>query len=161
MNLNIVILIGLVAAGLWTVLSRSLIRAAIGLAITSAILTIIMFRLDSPLAAVFELSVCAGLIPVLFISMISLTQAQTGQEKIQMGRERLAKFAILPVIVICLGIGLLIWKIKFDPALPAAETQTDARIVLWHLRQMDLVGQLIILITGVLGIVVFFKEEKK
>ena len=31
---------------LWTVMARSLLRAAIGLALTSALLTVVMFRLD-------------------------------------------------------------------------------------------------------------------
>ena len=72
MFLEILILILLVVAALWTVMTRSLLRSAIGLALTSAILTLAIFRMNASLAAVFELSVCAGLIPVLFISVISL-----------------------------------------------------------------------------------------
>ena len=41
---------------------------------SARVLAILMFRLTRPSAAVFELSVCAGLIPVIFISAISLTQ---------------------------------------------------------------------------------------
>ena len=66
MNLNIIILIILVIAALWAAMTRSLLRSAIGLALISLILTIIMFRLHSGLAAVFELSVCAGLIRSFF-----------------------------------------------------------------------------------------------
>jgi NADH:ubiquinone oxidoreductase subunit 6 (subunit J) len=54
--LNIIVLLFLIAAALWTVMTRSLIRSALGLALTSAILGIIMFRFDAWLAAVFELS---------------------------------------------------------------------------------------------------------
>ena len=43
--------------------------------------TLILFLLKSPLAAVFELSVCAGLITVIFISVISLTNPLSQDER--------------------------------------------------------------------------------
>jgi len=55
---------------------RSLIGAAISLGIASAVLSIIFYQLDSPYVAVFELSVCAGLITVLFMTAISLTRGE-------------------------------------------------------------------------------------
>jgi len=61
MTTDVILLTLLVLAALWTVMSSRIVRAAVGLAITSVILSIIMFHLKSPLAAVFELSVCAGL----------------------------------------------------------------------------------------------------
>ena len=80
MYLDIVILAVLLLTSLWTVMTRSILRSAMGLALTSVILAIVMFRLNSPLAAVFELSVCAGLISVLFVSTISITQPYTTEE---------------------------------------------------------------------------------
>ena len=74
-----VLLGALVVSATWTVMTARLLRSAVGLAITSAILTILMFQLASPLAAVFELSVCAGLISAIFISTISLTQRVTAE----------------------------------------------------------------------------------
>ena len=161
MILDLVILILLVIAALWTVMTRSLLRAAMGLALTSAILTLIMFNLNAGLAAVLELSVCAGLIPVLFISVISLTQPLTFKEAVEHMRARLARFWELPLIVIIIGIILVLVSVKFKAKLPPAETQSNARFVLWHLRQLDLLGQMIILFGGVFGVVVLFKERKK
>ena len=66
MKLDLILLGGMLLCCLWAVMARGLLRAAIALATTSVVLAIIMFRLDSPLAAVFELSVCAGLITVVF-----------------------------------------------------------------------------------------------
>jgi NADH-quinone oxidoreductase subunit J len=160
-QINIIILSALVLASLWTVMTRSLLRSAIGLALTSAILTIMMFRLNSPLAAVFELSVCAGLIPVLFISTISLTYPQTKIEMLQHMRERLARFWFLPLIIIVLTVVLVMTKIKSSITLPAAENLKDVRIVMWNFRQLDIMGQVIILLTGVFGVVVLFKERAK
>lgn len=161
MFLGAFILTSLIIAGIWTAMSRSLLRSAIGLALTSAILTAIMFMLEAPLAAVFELSVCAGLIPVLFISVISLTQPQTSKEIAEHMKARFSRFWLLPIIVI--GLAILVYALGFTPdiKLPLPEAETDARFVLWHLRQLDLLGQVIILLTGVFGVAILFKERKK
>jgi hypothetical protein len=45
--------------------------------------------------------------------------------------------------------------------LPPPEKAQDVRIVLWHLRPMDVLGQIIILLTGAFGVVIFFKERVK
>ena len=154
-------LFALVLAALWTVMTRSLLRSAIGLALTSAILTIVMFRLNSPLAAVFELSVCSGLISVLFVSVISLTHPLTKQEVIRHMRERMSRFWLLPFLVIALAIVLSLLNIKPDIQLPGPETVKDVRVVMWNLRQIDVMGQVIILLTGVFGVVILFKERIK
>ncbi|HTY45063.1 MAG TPA: NADH-quinone oxidoreductase subunit J [Patescibacteria group bacterium] len=161
MSVNIAILLSLLAASLWTVLTRSLLRSAIGLALTSAILTILMIRLDSSLAAVFELSVCTGLISVLFISTISLTHPLTRKEILAHMRERRARFWFLPFLLIALGVILSLLKIKPPIDLPAPEAVKEARNVLWSLRQVDVMGQIIVLLTGVFGVVILFKERVK
>ena len=162
MFLELFILILLVTAGLWTVMTRSLLRSAMGLALASAILTIIMFRMNANLAGVFELSVCAGLIPVLFVSVISLTQPMTFKETLDHMKERLGRFWGLPLIVAILGIALALITMKSQPSPVVAESRgPNVRFVLWHLRQFDLLGQIIILFTGVFGVVVLFKERNK
>jgi NADH-quinone oxidoreductase subunit J len=65
------LLCGAVAA----VVSRSLIRAAVALGAGSAALAMLFFLLGAPYAGGFELSVGAGLISVLFIVAISLTES--------------------------------------------------------------------------------------
>jgi len=161
LELNIILLFILVAAALWTVMTRSLLRSAIGLALTSVILTIIIFRLNSPLAAVFELSVCAGLISVLFVSTISLTHPLTKEEIMQHMKDRLARFWYLPVIIIILGVILSPMQINPVINLPAAESVKDVRHVIWNVRQIDLLGQMIVLLVGVFGVVILFKERLK
>ncbi len=161
MTLNIIVLICLVLAALWAVMTRSLLRSAIGLALTSAILTIIMFRLDSPIAAVFELSVCSGLISVIFISVISLTAPMTKTQIIQHTKERLHRFWYLPVIVVIAGIALSLANIRLNAVIPPPEAEKDVRFVLWNLRQIDLIGQVSVLLAGVFGVVLLFKETKK
>jgi NADH-quinone oxidoreductase subunit J len=160
MSLNILMLIMLAISALWAVMARSLLRSAIGLAVASVVLTMIMFNFGSPLAAVFELSVCSGLISVLFLSTISLTQPLTMNEVLQHMKERLARFWYLPFIALGIGIVLSFIHIKWNLILPMPEVEVDVREVLWSIRQLDLFGQVIILLAGVFAVVILFKEKK-
>jgi NADH-quinone oxidoreductase subunit J len=66
-----VVVIGAVTA----VHATNLIRAAIALGAGSAALAMLFFLLGAPYAGGFELSVGAGLISILFIVAISLTES--------------------------------------------------------------------------------------
>jgi NADH-quinone oxidoreductase subunit J len=158
MTINIILAVVLVIAAVWTVMTTRLLRSVIGLAITSVILTIIMFQLNSPLAAVFELSVCAGLISAIFISCIGLTQRLTDEQLAVRKKERLSKFWLLPVVVILAGVALYQLHIPFDFNLPPAPAESDVRNIIWNLRHLDLVGQIVILLAGAFGVVALFKE---
>lgn len=181
MYLDIVILVLMVAGAFWTVMAADLLKSAIGLAATSAILAIIMFRFTAPLAAVFELSVCAGLITVVFISVISLTQPGSG--KAGNAKKRLGRYILLPLVVLIAGIALFMIQYPPVPANPpladevvagtlragqpglssllAQSPGTDMRRVLWEERQLDLFGQVVVLLAGIFGVVVLFKERGK
>ena len=162
MTINICLLIAMLAAALWTVMGRSLLKAAIGLATTSAIVSTLIFRLASPLAAVFELSVCTGLITVIFVTTISLTKPLTHKEIVGLSRDRLKRFWALPVIVAIAGIGMFFLNIKNDIAAAAPPSIIqDVRYILWNMRQLDLFGQIIIIIIGALGVAILFEERKK
>ncbi|MEI8175824.1 MAG: NADH-quinone oxidoreductase subunit J [Candidatus Omnitrophota bacterium] len=160
MMIHLIILTTIVIAALWTIMTRSLLRAAIGLAAVSAALSVMMFRLSAPLAAVFELSVCTGLISVLFVSAISLTRSMTMDEVLQHAKERMRRFWFLPVLAVLVGIGVSFIHSTAAVRLPAPETVHDVRIVLWHLRRLDIIGQVIILLAGAFGVMILFKETK-
>jgi len=161
MTLDLILLISLVLAALWTVMTIRLIRAVVGLAMTSLILSVLMYRLNSPLAAVFELSVCAGLISVIFITTVSFTQRLSKERLRLRRRERFVKFWYLPFIVIATGLLLSQYlKIpRFD--LPLSIQERDVRSILWNMRHLDVLGQIIVLLAGAFGVVVLFKEPKK
>ncbi len=159
MTINIILGAGLVIGAIWTVMTTRLLRSVIGLAITSVILTIIMFRLDSPLAAVFELSVCAGLISAIFISVIGLTQRMTAEQLETRKKERLAKFWLLPIILVLVGVALYKLAIPIDfNIIQTAPQVNDVRIILWNMRHLDLVGQIVILLAGAFGVITLFKD---
>jgi len=167
LNLTIMILLlaGLVISALVTVMIRDLLKAAVSLAALSAVLTMILFILKAPLAAVFELSVCAGLITVVFISTISMTKLRTKEQVAQHKEERRKRFRMLPVIVIaliCTGLALMLPHLgeMIPTTVPHVTTAAEAT-VFWNQRQADLLSQIVIVLAGVLGILIFFKEGDK
>ena len=158
-SLQHILLVLLVAAGVYTVVVPSLLQGAIGLALTSVILSIIIFQFNAPFAAMFELSVCAGLITVVFVSAISLTRrADIATEREDHARH-LRRFRLLPLLVVLAGAGLLI--VPLTAAIPTA-FQTFAslgvREALWEVRRFDMTGQLLLILSGVFGVVVLFKS---
>ena len=79
--MNTILLTALVLSAAGAVLLKDLLKAGICLGILSVILSIIFFKLNSPYAAVFELSVCAGLITVLFSTVVSMTKDEDEAQK--------------------------------------------------------------------------------
>jgi len=161
LNLTLAMLIILIIAALMVVFSSRLLLAAISLAVTSIMVTLLMFKLNSPIAAVFELSICAGLITVIFITTISFVKPVEQENLMETNKKRIKKYIALPIILVIVG---LVTKFVIKPitlSLPAVIQETNVANVLWNLRQVDLLGQAIILLVGVFGIVVLFKEGQK
>ena len=157
MTVSILILIVLVLAALFTVMTARLLGAIIGLAVTSAMVSIVLFRLHAPLAAVFELSVGAGLIPAIFLSVIGMTQRLTPEAVSLRRKEKFRTYWALPVILIVVGVALTQVHLVI-PASTAPAVAGDVKTVLWDLRHIDLFGQILILLGGSFGMVVLVKE---
>jgi hypothetical protein len=73
---------------------------------------------------------------------------------------RLSRFWYLPIILVGLGIFLSFFKLRQDLSMPVLQAQKDVRVLLWGTRQMDLLGQLLILLAGVFAVIILFKEKK-
>ncbi len=163
-GIDVVLILLLLVISVGTVITIRLLHAAVGLALVSALLTIVMYRMGSPVAAVFELSVCAGLILVIFISTISLTQRLTPDRIIHVERETLRRFWFLPIIIVVIAVFLSQVNLPVgDAAAPIAQAPPSpmgVREVLWNLRHMDLIGQVIILLAGAFGVLILFKRGK-
>lgn len=163
-GIDIVLILLLLVISVGTVITIRLLRAAVGLALVSALLTIVMYRMGAPVAAVFELSVCAGLILVIFISTISLTQRLTPDRIIQVERETLRRFWFLPIIIVVIAVFLSQVNLPVGDAAAtvakAAPSPMGVREVLWNLRHMDLIGQVVILLAGAFGVLILFKRGK-
>ncbi len=144
-------------AALWTVQAQ-ILRAVIGLALVSVLLTVLMFQMDAPLAGAFELSVCAGLITVVFVSTISLTRPVNAARARACEVVRARRFH--PGILVAASVGALIWigSYDLDVAPAVSEVPEQAGEVLWNLRRLDLLGQVIVMLVGISGVVVLFKR---
>jgi len=71
---DLILLVLMVAFTIYAIFSRRLLYAAVALGLSSVLLAIIFFDLNAPFAGGFELSIGAGLISLLFIMAISLTE---------------------------------------------------------------------------------------
>ncbi len=159
MTLLTVVLILMVLAALWASMTTVLLRATIALALASALLAVVMYSLGAHLAAVLELSVCAGLISVVFVSVISLTQRRSFKDLVKHRVQRLARFWPLPLVLLGAGIALSFVHAPVQIAVPLPGGDGEVRTVMWTLRQLDLFGQILVLLAGVFGVLVLFRKE--
>ena len=72
------LIVTVLAGGAAAVIVKNMLRAAVAVGAGSVALAALFFLLDAPYAGAFELSVGAGLISVLFIIAISLTESIRG-----------------------------------------------------------------------------------
>jgi len=160
--MHIILLALIVVFAALAVVRTRVIRAAIMLASISIITTLILFLLGSPIAAIFELSVCAGLITVIFVSVISLTNPLTPKERTDARVVMYKRFVFLPILVAVCAAAFYLIATRFNSVpLPAAAASAEgAKNVLWETRQFDLIGQVIIILSGVFGVIVLFKDTK-
>ena len=158
MNIAIYICLGcMLVFGFFSVLSRHLINAAISLAAVSAACGVLMYVLGAHTAAIFEVSVCSGLVTVIFISAVSLSN---GDRQASAPEKRAH---LLPIILVAIGAVLMIVAglTKFSLNAPGqAAVAQGFENVFWETRQADLFGQMVAIIAGASAIVVFFKESE-
>ncbi|HBF39943.1 MAG TPA: hypothetical protein DDW50_21890 [Firmicutes bacterium] len=163
MKLHIFILVFLfLIPAVLAAISKYLLRSVIALLVCSVGLTLLLFNLNAPLAGVFELSVCSGLISVLFINIISLTQPLSGDEEVSKVKNHYQRFLALPFLIIFIGIILWFNQDSLFGTLVIQKVSENATVgeILWRTRGLDLIGQVIILLVGVYGIVTLFRRGK-
>ena len=156
--IHLVIIAGVIGA----VSSRKLLNSAIMLAAVSIGISLLLFAYSAPLAGAFELSVCAGLITVLFISAISLVKDSEDTTK-----EKQVKFYIFPVILSIIAIiSSIIIPSYFERLLnyvtllpnPPEEKIGD---IIWSRRSIDIIAQVILIAAGIFAVKHIFSYFKK
>ena len=141
-------------------MSHSLLRSAIYLALASAMLGVVLFMLGAVWAAVIEVSACSGLVTVIFISAISLSNMEKGDvhkfysTKKQMG--------FLPVVLIVAGAALVVAALTQDFTLPGIvqKAADDFRNVFWNTRQLDILGQIAAILVGGIAVSVLLRKDE-
>jgi hypothetical protein len=86
-----------------------------------------------------------------------MTQRLTPEAVSLRRKEKLRIYWALPILVILVGVALtqIHLILPVSTAVPAAG---DVKIVIWNLRHMDLLGQILILLGGSFSMVVLVKE---
>ena len=153
---HILLLSGLVIFSVLAILSKDLIKSAISLAVASLLLGILFFQMQAPYAGVFEISVVAGLITVLFMLVIALTK--TGGD---VRESKLATLGFPLFFVVFAVIDLIVMKglLAKVPALAGPAESGTFGDVLWTHRTFDLVGQLGVILAGVFAVLALFRKR--
>ncbi len=155
MTLLIVCLALLVISVVLLGIFRDLLYAAMALAVASVILSVILFHLGASAAGAFELSVCAGLITVLFVSTVSLTK-----DSDQKSEARLPALFLVPMVALFAGVSwfLVHWLGGALPAPPQPQAVTF-REVFWGQRMTDVLGQISLVLVGVFGLLAILRAK--
>jgi NADH-quinone oxidoreductase subunit J len=156
MNGQIPLLCGVVLFCALAILAKDLIKSAISLAVASVLLGILFFMMNAPYAGVFEISVVAGLITVLFMLTIALTKAE-GEVK----ERRWVKIVFPLFFIAFIVIDVLVMK-SLLPKLQIVQSGAESGSfgdVLWKQRTFDLIGQLAVILAGVFAVLALFRKK--
>jgi len=144
----------------WAVMVRNLLTSAIMLALVSVFAALILFDFNAPWAAVFELSVCAGLITVLFIGGVSLVRGDYERNP-----ESRTAFHALPLALAIFAIAAWFGVPEFFGEIEGwkrmASPEGTIGLALWDQRRPDILGQIVMLAAGVFMIKSIFPKKKQ
>jgi len=135
--------------------AKQLITSSLWLALVSALCSVLLFMYGAHLVAVIELSVGAGLVTVLFVFAINMV----GDDPIE----------TKPVPPRWLGMGLALlfifllgWYVLPGSIVSSASAVVEQPMseVLWQQRGIDLVVQVVLIFSGVLGLLGLLAEVK-
>ncbi|GAB4031689.1 MAG: hypothetical protein Fur0012_09330 [Elusimicrobiota bacterium] len=160
MTYNLFIYLIIAIAAILAVTARKMLVSAIMLAVVSIALSLLLFNFGAPWAALFELSVCAGLITVLFISAVSLVKKEDESLK-----ESRGKFLLLPFISGAAFILMTIFLLPYFETISGftrnPEMQPRVGEIIWKFRSIDLLGQVTILAAAVFVIKSVFQKRSE
>ncbi|MCM8759202.1 MAG: NADH-quinone oxidoreductase subunit J [Candidatus Omnitrophica bacterium] len=125
---------------------KDMLKAVLCLLISSIFLAIIFFRLNAPFAGVFEISVVAGLIMVLFIITISIVGPQ---DTVSEPTVPIAIFLVLFMIFSYLVNDGIVHLLTSEKFLANSKDYKRFGEALWLGRTFDIVGQISVIFAGV------------
>ncbi|MBP7795699.1 MAG: NADH-quinone oxidoreductase subunit J [Elusimicrobiales bacterium] len=151
----------IVVAAAMAIMSKKLLNSAVMLALLSIGISILLFAYNAPWAAVFELSVCAGLITVLFISAVSLVKNDEDALK-----EKRVKYTVFPLILVGFAVIASIFVPEYFANLFQFASFNPANNpplgdMIWLYRGFDIIGQITLLAASIFVIKHIFTKETK
>lgn len=133
--------------------AKALIPSALWLAGVSALSSVLFYLYGARLVAVVELSVGAGLVTVLFVFAINIA----GDEAIQSRPVPPMGWILAVAALFVILLGWFVWP-STVPAAVAAAPEAALPIVLWETRGLDLMVQVVLIFSGVLGLLGLLAE---
>lgn len=146
--LNALIAAGIILCAVQAIRVKKLLAAALWLAGCSALTALMLYLLGAPEIAVIELSVGAGLVTVLFVFAINI-----------IGDETAVRLPAIPPMVawllVILSIGILAYLNLplLEIEVPTLATIPMAASNIWDDRVLDVILQVVLIFSGVLGII--------
>lgn len=132
--------------------ARRLILATIWLACTSALLATLLYRLGAPQVAVMELSVGAGLVTVLFVFAFSIVGEMTEDPPSLVPKPLVWGMCLVAIMLM----GWFILPLTDGRSPVALESFSN---VLWHQRGLDVLAQVVLIFSGVIGLLGLLSER--
>lgn len=149
------IVIGICIAGFQAIESKKLSHSALWLALTSALVSWLMYLLGAAEVAVIELSVGAGVVTILLVFAINIVGDQKDETKPLVPRF-VAMFIILASLIL---LGSMLIPIRQSDLLIVTSTSAFAKSM-WEDRILDTMLQIILLFTSVLGVLSLMEDRK-
>ncbi|HEY3310244.1 MAG TPA: hydrogenase subunit MbhD domain-containing protein [Anaerolineales bacterium] len=132
--------------------ARRLLSSILYLACVSAVVSIILYMLGAQQVAVIELSVGAGLVTVLMVYALSVVGDDA--QDLPSALPKVLVFAV--VALAALLTGFMVFPLSEPPLDVTSFTLT---VVLWQQRVLDVWIQIVLIFSGVLGVLGLLTEK--
>lgn len=148
----LLLLLGAVFFAYRAIVSTRILVSTIYLACVSALVSVVLYLLGATQVAVMELSVGAGLVTVLLVYAVSVV-----------GDDALDPASVIPKPLALTVVGLIVFMVGWMvyPSIQTAETTgpVDLASVLWGTRVLDVWIQIVLIFSGVMGVLGLLSER--
>ena len=151
----IVIAVGILTFAILAISAKRLLISAIWLALTSALVALMLYLLGAPQIAVIELSVGAGLVTVLFVFAINIS----GEEVIG-AKSPLPKPLVWTSVILTFGLAILFLLRSVGFLQFPADLSSSKPSILWDIRYLDFLLQIVLIFAGVLSVIGLLSNSK-
>jgi uncharacterized MnhB-related membrane protein len=151
----VLVAVGILIFAILAISTKRLLISAIWLALTSAMVALMIYMLGAPQLAVIELSVGAGLVTVLFVFAINISGEEVFDLKSILPKPLVWAFVSVAVL---LALFLILHSMGF--AKFPQQTSSTVAGILWDDRYLDFLLQIALIFSGVLGVIGLLSHAK-
>jgi uncharacterized MnhB-related membrane protein len=150
----VIVAAGILLCAILAVTSKRLLVSAIWLAVTSALVALMIYLLGAKQLAVIELSVGAGLVTVLFVFAINIS----GEEPVGL-KPVMPKPLAWGLVIIAVGMTVYLMLKSGVMGLTLQSSLAESSIQ-WTQRYLDILLQIAFIFCGVLGVLGLLSEGR-